>query len=411
MGKSKENPKPWIWITGNYYDCRKKWKELLVEMGDPYVETLDCGYNPEDCTSLYSTAEDVIRVFRTPDMFDDRPRIVRMRGLPADYTKLVSILVCANEKNVLVVDAPLGFYGKNKRFVSAAASNFYKLISTKGSLYRFDIEVKGNATAIAWVKRVSKELGKEIDQDAADLLVMMKGRDLDLLYSELTKLHAFETGKKILVSSVQECCIPAYLRTVWELVDSLDYQRFDDVCVHLQEFHQNAGIETGTSVRGDAEQMLGALQYHYELLLHAKDRCPKALTYDGLIKGVSDIKKLKVPKETKETDDEESDNEPEKPAQEERYGPKFNTQAVGMALHNQAFAAAYNWPKSKIYATLRDIMRCRCRLRSTNFAASGIRLLLDALCLSICGKLTESDMLAVFGYSRRNIRRMIHLAP
>jgi len=143
--------KPLFWITGNYYDCCKTWKDIISRLGDVAVDILDCGYKVESSNLIQpATACDVILLLKNKDMFDDRPRVIKMKGIPNDYHLIADYLHLVNNKNVLVVDGPIGYRAKppSKRMITAATSRFYKTFSTKGKVFQFPMEGKNRREAV-----------------------------------------------------------------------------------------------------------------------------------------------------------------------------------------------------------------------------------------------------------------------
>ena len=131
---AKKNTEPMFWISGNYHDCRKMWDAIRSNVGDPNVITFHCGLI-SDKTAARAT--DVVLAMKHRDLFDSRPRIVRLFNLPEDYTIIADYLYLVNSDNILVIDSPVG-YRKNRRFITAASSKLYKAIKKRGEAFIFD---------------------------------------------------------------------------------------------------------------------------------------------------------------------------------------------------------------------------------------------------------------------------------
>lgn len=383
---AKKEKKPMFWICGNYYDSRKKWQQIKSKIGDANIESLDCGSNSADTPSGCRAAQaaDVILLLKSKDMFDERPRIIRMRGLPPDYTLIADYLKYVNDNNILVVDGPIGY--QERRFISAASSSFYKTISTEGIVFDVGTDAKNDSDAADWVSSVVDDHDKEIKSDACQLLVSMKGRNYDTLYVEINKLLAYQSKKVITLEDVQSCSVPIHTKTAWDLVDSLDLCKLDESLTHLQSFYQFAGFQTGKSFRGDIEMLLGALHYHFLFLLFAKDACGESFNYDAVCKKIEGYKK--------ENDD------------GKREFDFFGKQAVMMASRNETFKKALRARKQQIYGAYLAVCRCMRKIRFV-YSEEFAKTCLDAMCMHICGSITEVQMLGLLGYSQSEIKHKI----
>lgn len=368
--------KPIFWITGNYYDSRKAWKNILSKLGNCNIENIECGSFSGDGLRT-AQGYDIALLLRSRDLFDDRPRIIRMRGLPPDYSVITEHLGCVNDNNILVVDSPVGYF-QNKRFVSAATSNFYKTISSNGKVFSYEMDAKNDSMARDWVKSVLSDSGKEIKDDALHLLVEMRGRHYDSLLVEINRLIAYQKNKTICINDVETCCVSVITKTTWDLIDSLDENRFEDSFCHLQKFHNFAGLETGKSFRGEVELLLHALHYHYLLLLFAKDKCCDYLNYDVLSKAVSEYK-------TKVNDD-------------GTRSASFTSGALMMATRSNSFKKALGWKKSKIYSIYCSIISLIKKNRF-HYNEEFCKISLDSLCMYICGILDEKSFQKSIGPS------------
>lgn len=358
------------WISGNYYDCSKKWKSILKLYKKHSLTVFDCGPKSE----LFNNASDIIMSLKHKDMFDTGTTILKIKGLPHDYTLLTDYLNLANENQILVIDSPIGYYPSDGgRFVTAATSKFYKKIQDIGEVCVFPQQAKTFNEAVKWVVNTTMELGKRFDEDAAKMLVESRGYDLDILYSEIIRLIDFQVSRKINIEDVKTCCVPSFLKTVWNLIDDLDNKNFDSVISHMQLFYANAGNEVGTTFRGEVENLLGALYQHFLFLLLIKGVCGDTLSYNGAMKAVGGFKKrTKV------------DN---------KYNwdkSLFETNFVQFNLRKPSLQSIVRWPKPKVYSVFRNVINCRlvCRMATDE---SDIRLYLDSLVMSICDKHTKFE--------------------
>ena len=367
---AKAKAKPMFWITGNYYECQNIWKSICERAGDPNVEILDCGYAVSNASmgSKPATASDVIMLLKNADIFDDRPRIIKMKGLPEKYSLITDYLHLVNDKNILVIDGPIGLRDKRsmKRLVSVAASKFYKTFKKEGQVFQFETEPRKDSDAVAWLISVAEDYKKNFEKDAAQLLVRYRGRNYDILYSELLKLCDYQSGRKITKEDVNACCISEFLATTWELLDSLDRLDYDSAICHMQKFHENAGSDVGATYRSDAEMLLGAMFKHYFLLVAAKDACGGKVTYQGVKQAIEGLKRKYKDKWDKDW---------------------FEENYLRANINKITFNHAMQWSKKKVYQVYRDVSECRFLCRTRGALVSDLKLYLDGLVMSICGKL------------------------
>lgn len=364
MAKSKQ-VQPMFWISGNYRDCRKIWDEIRSSVDNPNVVNLDCGLFVDKSAAK---ASDVITILKHRDMFDDRTRIIKMNNIPEDYAIIADYLYLVDDDNILVVDSPVGY--RKKKFISAANSNFYKTIKTRGKAFIFDAEAKDERAAISWVKDAIKDLGKEIERDAAIFLVReVAGREYDLLYSHVRKLANY-SDKKITEEDVKTCCLSAYQRSIGDLVDSLDYGRFDAVMKHLQEYYEHVGTEVGTTFEGELERLYGLLLTHFTALLLIKNACRDYLSYQCAIDALKPFKKR-----SKINDKWIWDRE------------LYNARYIGALVNSRAFQSAFRWDKRRIYLINCDLHRARVYNRMTRSKAEA-RTNLDVFAMFVCGRIS-----------------------
>lgn len=380
---------PMYWITGNYYDCRQKWQEICALVGDPNVEVFDCEYNTQNGGKKSAQAGDIILRLKQKDMFDTRSRIIKLKGIPDDYAILTDYLRLANKKNMIVIDGPVGYRKPpSKRLIPVKATKFFKEFVKRGELCEFPELAKTDALAIRWVVGVAKNLGKNLDPEAAKLLVELQGRNLDGLYAEVSKLSDYQEGKKITVDDVKTCTAPLFLRTVWDLLEDLAFMNVDASLSHLQKFYEYAGLETGTSFRGDVEMLLGAMLKQFNFYIAIKDACGDSLDYDKLRNKTAGLKK----RSSKMVDGETVDN------WDTDY---FDSRFINVNLNKESTQSVSKWPWHRAYNIVRQIHMTRLALRThshiSEYNRGGIKLLLDSLALMICGKLTPRQLNAMKG--------------
>lgn len=379
-----DTKKPIYWVTGNYFQCRKNWLDLCIKLNQPNVEMLDCGANSQnaDKNNRQATAGDVVRFLKHRDIFDPRPRILKLKGLPEDYVLIAEYLYLIDENNILYIDAPFGYRKSTNRFITAATSTLFKKIKAEGHLIDFGLDAKSNNAAIAWAESVIKECQREIERNALELLVGLKGRNLDQLYCEISKLCSYALKGKITQEHVQLCCSSTFLGQSWDLLDELCLVNTDKALEYLQGFYGSAGGLPGTSFRGDVEILLGFMLKYFRLLLHAKDVCGATVNYSAISKACAEFKK--PPK---------TENKPESSKTEivewkEEY---FDKMFINVNVNKSSFQTALKWSKQKIYRIVKMVQDVRFALRSSKTSSEVNRaetqLLLDGLALFICGKI------------------------
>lgn len=374
MAKKKKKLKPVFWITGNYYDCRKMWNKIVGNLDDPNVVSVDCGFNPQDAQPEARVAEaaEIRRLIRMKDIFDSRPRIIRMVGIPPDYSDILDYLKYLRDDNVLVIDSPIGYY-KQRTFVSAAASKFYKYIKENGKVFSFESRAKSHKAAVEWVNKLAHDYNREFENDAIELLVATKGFDFDTLYCESLKLFDY-TDKKLTTEDVKECSIPVFERAIWEFIEQLNRQRYDSACQYIEEFIADAENLTPSKRRGLMDSSLGAIAQNFEALIHAKDCCKSSLSYQDFWKGLEPLKKRK----------------------EKQWIDRYSKGFCFAKIKDGAFQLAYGWPKSKIYGALLILRHLHPKLR---YEPENWKCVLSSVAMFVCGKITERQALTLGGFA------------
>jgi len=358
------------WITGNYYESQKKWHEILSSIPNANVEIFDG-----------DSVSDIILALKMRDIFDTRPRIIKIKSVSSDYDLLTDYLRLANSKSVIVIDSPIGYYKPpSKRLISLKTSKFYKVFAEHGGVFEFQSDFRKNSECVTWLEKILKDQKMSIDPDAVRLLIELKGKNCDTLYSEIIKLANYTTSKKISIDNVKDCCAPLFLRQVWDFIDDLTLMNIDSSLSHLQQFYQVAGLEPSSSFRGDIEMLLGAMLKQFNFYLLIND-CG-GLNYSRIKTKSSGIKK----KTKKIVDGCEID------VWETDY---FDPQFININLNKESTKQITKWPWSRIYASVREIHRTRLAIRSNSciseYNRGGAKVLLDTLAMTICGKITPKQ--------------------
>lgn len=382
--------KPMYWITGNYFDCQQKWKSILSSLKDANVEVFECDYTPQNSDVPSAKAAEIIMTLKHRDLFDKRPRVIKMKGIPDDYALLTDYLRLANDKNVIVIDGPFGYRKPpSQRLIPVKATKFFKEFSKLGEVNDFPETVRGITDAVKWIKRVVESFGKTIEPDAARLMVELQGKTLDYLYTEVSKLVDYQEKKKITLSDVETCTASVFQRQVWDLLEDLARMNVDASLSHLASFYEVAGLETGTSFRGDVEMLLGALLRQFNFYLLIKDSClDGTLNYDAVKRKSAGIKKRTSKMVSgQKVDDWETDY--------------FDSRFLNTNFNKETTRLVSKWPWHRVYAIVTQIHLTRLTLRShghvSEYNRGGIKLLLDSLVLLICGKLGPKHLNAIRG--------------
>lgn len=369
------------WICGNYYDSKKAWEKICQDIGNPNVQTFECDGVSTHSVNRSAQASDIILELKMRDIFDSRPRVLKIKGIPSDYDLLTDYLRLTSNNNILVFFGPIGYRKPpSKRLISVKQTKFYKEFLVNGKILEFPEIVSKDSIAIDWVIRVFSEHKKSIDREAAALLVSYKGLNLDLLYSEIIKLIDYQSGKKILDKDIKDCCVPVFLNQVWDLIDHIVYNDVDSAMSHLQGFYESAGIESGSSFRGEVENLLGAFNKQFIFYAILKDSSQDSLNYNNIKNRANGWKK-------------KTDN-----GWDTEY---FDMRYINFNINKESSKQICQWPKYRVYTALREIMRTKLALRTYNHVSEynrgGIKLLIDILVLQMCGALTSRQTESIRG--------------
>jgi len=390
---AKKQPKPVFWITGNYYESQKTFNQIKLMLGDCRVIVLDCDFVNENTPADERTAgpEDIIKLLLNRDIFDSRPRIIKLKGLPHGYPVLVNYLKYVNNKSVLVIDGPIGHRARppSKQFVTAKTSNFYKRIKKEGKVVEHGINASNVTAANNWVKKVAEELGKPIDSNAAVLLVGMRGCNLDLLYGGLLTLVDYASGRTIKSSDVDEVCSPEFLKQVWDLLATISYREHEDVAIYMQQFYEAGAIEVQSVFFGQIELMLGAFNQLFQCASMVCDHLQgKLLSQDSISRAVEGYYKVMKKDEFKKALDKVGGDK-----DKIVYTPVFSPGFIAMKARDDGFKRIVNWGGKRLHEAYVEVNRVRRLTRGSDEAYQ--KICLNSLMLVLCGKIQphQADML------------------
>ncbi|MGH9692246.1 MAG: DNA polymerase III subunit delta [Candidatus Acidiferrales bacterium] len=150
---------------------------------------------------------------------------------------------------VLVLEAP-ALDGRQK---------FFKLLSEHALIVELTI---GGESAAALAQQMAKDLGVEIDREAAGMLAEILNGEPARMRIELEKLSTYALGRgRITVADIDALVVAARKNTVWQLADMLAGRKRDAALAFLdnllREGEQPAGI-------------VGALAWMYRKLIEAR---------------------------------------------------------------------------------------------------------------------------------------------
>jgi len=141
---------------------------------------------------------------------------------------------------------------------------FGKLLAEKALIVELSL---GGESAATLAVQMAKELGADIDRDAAAMLAEILNDEPARIRIELEKLAVYVQGRgRISVADVEALVVAARKNTVWQLADMLATRRRDDAFGFLEnlmrEGEQPAGI-------------VGALAWMYRKLVEARSFPPQ----------------------------------------------------------------------------------------------------------------------------------------
>ncbi len=378
--------KPVFWFYGNERQCRKTWNEILAKVQsaygtEPNVETCFCGFNPQGMRDehRWTTTNDILHLLSSEDLFDPRPRIIKMRGLPEEYTKLANWLDILHDRNILVIWSPFGYIKPGtKQWITAKTSKLYKEVKRHGKLIEHPVEASDDSAAFEWIREVGKECDKEIEAAGVKSLVRIQGRNLDKLTNCVQKIATYQLGKKVSEADVLACCSEEFYGTVWRYLEDLDYKRHDAALGYLQQFYAEGKGAIGESFYGRVSKFFGAIIQHFQFLLLLKDACGNRLNAQVAEKALSNFKKTSSTKVNRVIAGEMNSSELEN---------RFSSAYLHRNIQSSSVLAAFKRRKSELYRILLEVYYAMfsCRFHSGDEAF--IKLHLDVMTLVICGKL------------------------
>ena len=291
--------KPVFWLYGNRHDCNKAWEGICAKVKEKTqsselnIETIYCGFNPQEALPehRWATVNDVVYILRHKDMFDKRPRVLKVFGLPENFSDLVNFFNIVNSRNVLVFWGPFGYIKPgSKRWVTAKTTKLYKTIKSQGKVFEYPIEVTA-AQAGRRVVEIVELFGKKIEPEAVRLLVKSQGKNLDVLFNAVEKASIYEKSKKITAQTIGECCAVNFDDNVWQFIEDLDYRKADAALSYLQQFYeQPSGV--GETFYGRVSRFFGALLQHFQMLMLLKDSCGNTIDPRAVDKRCDIFKKM-----------------------------------------------------------------------------------------------------------------------
>jgi DNA polymerase III subunit delta len=136
---------------------------------------------------------------------------------------------------------------------------FRKLLGEKALVVELTI---GGESAAALAAQMAKDLGAEIDRDAASLLADIVNSEPARMRGELEKLATYALGRRITAADVEILVVAARKNTVWQLTDMLANRRRRDALAFLDNLLREGEQPIG---------IVGALAWTYRKLIEARD--------------------------------------------------------------------------------------------------------------------------------------------
>ena len=136
---------------------------------------------------------------------------------------------------------------------------FSKLLHEKGLVVELTI---GAESAALLATQMAKELGSDIERDAAALLAEMLNGSPARMRIELEKLTTYARGRKVTSADIEALVLAARKHTVWQLADMLATRRRDAALAFLDNLLREGEEPVG---------LIGALAWMYRKLVEARD--------------------------------------------------------------------------------------------------------------------------------------------
>lgn len=381
--------KPLFWICGNQRESKQAFNLILDRVKentgqDANVVSLICGPNPADVSGGWSTAVDVIHLLQVSDMFDSRPRIIKIFGLSDDYIDIADWLHCISDTNILVFYGPFG-YTKigSKQWVSGKASNLFKAIKTQGKIFEFDFSAKTISDAMDAVREMFEEKQKTIESSVVRRMVEIQGLNLDTLENMVNKICIYQKSATISLEDIEACCLSDYQDDVWSFLDHLDERNLDKSLAYLSSFYEEGDGGTGESLYGRISRLFGALLQHYHFLMMLKDICGDKINTQQLQKAIALFKKM-TPTEISKLR--------AGTLKIEELAPRFSPQFVEMNIRKPSVQTVFKRKKSETYVILNDLYNCMSWSRKYSGNHAMLRLCLDSFVLRVCGVINSDEV-------------------
>jgi len=138
-------------------------------------------------------------------------------------------------------------------------AEFFKYIKNSKNVIQF--RQLSESETISWIKKMGKDMGIDISDEASSYLYYMVGNNLDELYSELQKLISYYgEGAKIGIEEIK--FIVSFLRdySIFDLVDSISSKRLSDSLRILNRYLEREGKEKALPVLSMIIRQLGLIQ-------------------------------------------------------------------------------------------------------------------------------------------------------
>jgi len=139
---------------------------------------------------------------------------------------------------------------------------FSKLLAEKALVVELTI---GGESAAALAVQMAKDLGAEINRDAAALLADIVNSEPARIRGELEKLSTYALGRAITAADVEALVVAARKNTVWQLTEMLAGRRRRDALAFLDNLLREGEEPIG---------IVGALAWTYRKLIEARDLSP-----------------------------------------------------------------------------------------------------------------------------------------
>ena len=221
----------------------KKLKKKFLSQDEMDLNYSVCG--PDNIEEIMSSLETI------PFLSDKR--VVHVKDLHLMADEHVDILSGYLEKhnyiNVLILTAEPNF----------KKTKSYKKISKFVELIKADAPDAN--TLRSWIRSFFKKSDIQIDDNAIDLLVELKGTDTSLIRMELEKLLQFSSGDTIRADHVSELVGRSVRETIFALVDSINDRNIEGVFKILNDLYAQ---------KKQSAEILGYLGWYIRIIQRIK---------------------------------------------------------------------------------------------------------------------------------------------